>query len=49
MATPEEARAVLEELARPGDEAYLLRTELAPYIEERQTTYHQTFLRLLEL
>ena len=30
-------------------EAYLMRTELAPYIEERQTTYHQTFLRLLEL
>lgn len=30
-------------------EAYLLRTELAPLVRERQTTYAQTFLRLLEL
>ena len=30
-------------------EAYLLRTELAPLVRERQTSYAQTFLRLLEL
>jgi fatty acid desaturase len=30
-------------------EAYLLRTEVAPLIRERQTTYVDTFLRLLEL
>jgi fatty acid desaturase len=30
-------------------EAYLLRTEAAPLIEERQTSYANTFLRLLEL
>jgi fatty acid desaturase len=30
-------------------EAYLLRTEAAPLVRERQTTYAQTFLRLLEL
>jgi fatty acid desaturase len=30
-------------------EAYLLRTDAAPLIRERQTTYADTFLRLLEL
>lgn len=30
-------------------EAYLLRTEVAPLIRERQTSYAETFLRLLEL
>ncbi len=30
-------------------EAYLLRTPIAPAIRERQTTYRDTFLRLLEL
>jgi len=30
-------------------EAYLLRTEVAPLVRERQTSYAQTFLRLLEL
>jgi fatty acid desaturase len=30
-------------------EAYLLRTEAAPLVRERQTSYAQTFLRLLEL
>jgi fatty acid desaturase len=30
-------------------EAYLLRTDVAPLIRERQTTYTGTFLRLLEL
>lgn len=30
-------------------EAYLLHTEVAPLVRERQTTYAQTFLRLLEL
>jgi fatty acid desaturase len=29
-------------------EAYLLRTEVAPLVRERQTTYADTFLRLLE-
>jgi fatty acid desaturase len=30
-------------------EGYLLRTEVAPLVRERQTTYTDTFLRLLEL
>ena len=30
-------------------EAYLLRTDAAPLIRERQTSYADTFLRLLEL
>lgn len=30
-------------------ESYLLRTEVAPLVRERQTTYGETFLRLLEL
>jgi fatty acid desaturase len=30
-------------------EAYLLRTEVAPLIRDRQTSYSETFLRLLEL
>ncbi len=30
-------------------EAYLLRTDVAPLVRERQTSYAQTFLRLLEL
>jgi fatty acid desaturase len=30
-------------------EAYLMQTELASQIQERQTSYHRTFLRLLEL
>jgi fatty acid desaturase len=35
---------------RLGDvEAYLLRTDVAPLVRERQTSYAQTFLRLLEL
>lgn len=33
----------------PDVEAYLSRTEVAPLIRERQTTYAETFLRLLEL
>jgi fatty acid desaturase len=33
----------------PDVEAYLLRTEVAPLVRERQTTYTDTFLRLLEL
>jgi fatty acid desaturase len=33
----------------PDVEAYLLRTEVAPLVRERQTTYTDTLLRLLEL
>jgi fatty acid desaturase len=33
----------------PDVEAYLLRTDVAPLVRERQTTYTDTFLRLLEL